>query len=436
VHEGAQEICLDKLGRFCAQEIASRRLYRARPRSMRRALVALLAAFGGQFAFEGVASASVGLTAARGSAQVDPGSGAFAIGHALMPAARDAQNPLALNPAPTNGNPLQGARFYADRWGSPAGKAELAPQNLFDPGFASALSVIASEPWADRFGAWNGPDPSRAVGGYLSTAYIADSGAVPMLATYRLVARQCAHGGLADSPSSVGAYKRFIDGLASAIGNFRAVLFLEMDSLITSPCLTSHARSIRVSELHYAITTLERNPHLVVYVDAGAADALPWRVAARLLSQEGVHQAQGFFLNSTHFDWTTTEIAYGQRIARALGGVHFVVNTGENGQGPLVPRDRTHQGNEVLCNPPGRGLGPKATTETGYAWVDAFAWTSNPGESSGACVPGAPGAGVYWPAYAAGLVRQANFNVTGPGASRLIRGSGNILAPSATRPKR
>src|SRR5258706_3697859 len=147
-----------------------------------------------------------------------------------------------------------------------------------------------------------------------------------------------------------------------------------MDSLITSPCLTSRARSVRISELHYAITTLERNPHLVVYVDAGAADALPWRVAASLLNQEGVHQAQGFFLNSTHFDWTTTEVAYGERIARALGGVHFVVNTGENGQGPLVPRDRAHQGNEVLCNPPGRGLGPKATTETGYAWVDGFAW--------------------------------------------------------------
>jgi endoglucanase len=259
---------------------------------------------------------------------------------------------------------------------------------------------------------------------------------VPLLATYRVVAKQCAHGGLPDSPSSVAAYKRFVDGLASGIGNFRAVLFLEMDSLITSPCLTSRARSVRISELHYAITTLEGNPHLVVYVDAGAADALPWRLAARLLSQEGVHQAQGFFLNSTHFDWTTTEVAYGQRIARALGGVHFVVNTGENGQGPLVPRDRVHQGNEVLCNPPGRGLGPKATTETGYAWVDAFAWTSNPGESSGRCVPGAPGAGAYWPAYAAGLVRQANFNVTGPGGSRLIRGSGNIWAHSSTRPKR
>ena len=50
-------------------------------------------------------------------------------------------------------------------------------------------------------------------------------------------------------------------------------------------------------------------------------------------------------------------------------------------------------GNEVLCNPPGRGLGPKPTTDTGFPNVDAFAWLDNPGGSSGACVPGAPPAG-------------------------------------------
>jgi endoglucanase len=260
------------------------------------------------------------------------------------------------------------------------------------------------------------------VNDYLRTAYVSDPGAVPLLATYRLVARQCQQGGIADSPSAVAAYEQFIDGLASGIGNFRAVLFLEIDSLITSPCLKPQGLSVRLSELHYAISTLERDPHLVVYVDGGAADALPWQEAASLLSQAGVHEAQGFFLNSTHFDWTTTEIAYGQRIAKALGNVHFVVNTGENGQGPLVPRDIVRHGMEVLCNPPGRGLGPKATTTTGYAWVDAFAWTSNPGESGGSCVPGAPATGVYWPAYAVSLVRHADFNITGPRHTQPRRG--------------
>ena len=255
---------------------------------------------------------------------------------------------------------------------------------------------------------------------YLRTAQVADPGAVPMMATYRLVANQCRDGGRADSPAQVGAYHRFVDGLARGIGNFRALLFLEMDSLITSGCLHPYGLSLRLAELRYAVDRLAGLPHLV-YLDAGAADANGWRDTARMLNEAGVHQTQGFLLNATHYDWTSSEIAYGQRIARALGGVHFVVNTGDNGRGPLVPPDRVHQGNEVLCNPPGRGLGPLATTNTGFMYVDAFAWTTNPGESGGAYVPGAPPTGRYWPACAAMLYAHADFNVTGPAMARLAR---------------
>ncbi len=154
-------------------------------------------------------------------------------------------------------------------------------------------------------------------------------------------------------------------------------------------------------------------PHLVLYLDGGAADAAPWRAEARMLNKAGVHDAQGFFLNATHFDWTTKELYYGQRIARALGGVHFVINTGENGRGPLIPPNPSQQGNEVLCNPPGRGLGP-LTVDTGYKWADGFLWFSNPGGSGGPRRPGAPATAHYWPAYAVMLVRNAVYRVTGP----------------------
>ena len=65
---------------------------------------------------------------------------------------------------------------------------------------------------------------------------------------------------------------------------------------------------------------------------------------------------------------------------------------------------------EVLCNPPA-GLGPLPTANTGFRNVDMFAWTSNPGESGGPCVPGAPPTGRYWPAYGLTLVRNADFRV-------------------------
>ncbi|MGI8579378.1 MAG: glycoside hydrolase family 6 protein [Solirubrobacteraceae bacterium] len=66
-------------------------------------------------------------------------------------------------------------------------------------------------------------------------------------------------------------------------------------------------------------------------------------------------------------------------------------------------------GNEVLCNPSGRALGPRPTTHTGRWHVDAYFWIGNPGRSGGACRPGAPGTGVWWADYALGLARRAAY---------------------------
>ena len=317
-----------------------------------------------------------------------------------------AGNPLALPSAPTGRNPLAGAQFFVDPQSEAAQAAKSNP----------ALNVIASEPGAARFGSFSFgspyvPDIGTAVSRYLTRAAVEAPGTVPMLATYRLVYGHCGH--WSDPPSEQQAYHSFIAGLAQGIGSYQAVLFLEQDALITSPCLTSQGVAVRMAELNDAINVLTSTcPHLVIYLDAGASDALHARDAASLLNRAGVAKIQGFFLNATHFDWTSREIRYGEQISRMTGGKHFVINTGESGRGPLVPKDIVHQGNEVLCNPPGRGLGPKPTTSTGYPNVDMFAWTSNPGESGGHCGAGAPATGVFWPAYALMLVRNANFKVS------------------------
>jgi len=323
-----------------------------------------------------------------------------------------ADNPLELTVAPRGANPLAGARFYVD----PDSKAAIAARQY--PG----LETIASEPGAARFGSFsygaNGvPSIAAAVNWYLSRAAVQQPGEVPMIATYRLVDGHC--GNWADPPSAQRAYHDFIEGFAQGIGTYRAVLFLEMDSLITAPCLSGHGVAVRMHELRDAINILTADcPHLVIYLDGGAADALPARRTASLLMRAGVSKIQGFFLNSTHFDWTATEIAYGEQISRMTGGKHFVVNTGENGRGPLVPPDPAREGLEVLCNPPGRGLGPRPTTNTGYRNVDAFAWTTDPGESGGKCVPGAPPTGDYWPAYGLMLVRNASSDLGPTAATR------------------
>jgi endoglucanase len=321
------------------------------------------------------------------------------------PIASASSSSPAAPPAPQTGNPLAGLRFFVDPRSTAARLAGRYP----------ALASIARQPGTARFGNFSYTSPyvgdiGIAVSRYLARAAAEQPGAVPMLATYRVVDGHC--GRWADPPQDVASYHNFIQGFAQGIGSYRAVLFLEEDALITAGCLTPYGVAVRMGELRDAINVLIATcPHLVIYLDAGAADALPARRAATLLRRAGVAKIQGFFLNSTHFDWTLHEIRYGERISRLTGGKHFVVNTGEAGRGPLRPRNIVKQGNEVLCNPAGRGLGPAPTTNTGFPNVDAFAWTSNPGESGGSCGSGAPPAGAYWPAYALGLVRNARLSV-------------------------
>jgi endoglucanase len=329
-------------------------------------------------------------------------------------APRDVADPLGV-PTPTEGNLIAGAKLYVDPH-SPAALAERHIQRS-DPTSARLLSEIAAEPDAHRFYMWNmGDNVAGQVAHYLEGTQVQQPGTTVMLSTYTLVHQRC---GFTATPAMESRFDNFINKVAAGIGNFHVVFFLELDSLITAPCLTHAQLAIRDAELAHGVAALEADPHTVVYLDGGAADAAPARKQARYLRGAGVAQSQGFFLNATHFDWTTKELHYGQQISRLLGGAHFVVNTGENGRGPLAPADLVRQGNEVLCNPPGRGLGPlsvdhRVAEQTGYVDNDGLLWFSNPGGSGGSCRPGAPATGVFWPAYAEMLARNRVDGVKGP----------------------
>jgi endoglucanase len=333
---------------------------------------------------------------------------------------RDTTNPLEI-PGPITGNPIAGTRFYVD----PASPAAAAARHFAGskPAWAGLLNRIASAPTVHRFYMWNiGGNVAGQVAHYLEATQLQQPGSTVMLSTYSLVHGPC---GLTATPAVQRRYDNFIRQVAQGIGNTHVVFFLELDSLITAPCLSRSQLAIREAELRYAVSALEADPHVVVYLDGGAADAVAPAEEAGYLRGSGVAQAQGFFLNSTHFDWTTSELRYGQKMSRMLGGAHFVVNTGENGLGPLRPGNLVKQGNEVLCNPPGRGLGPlsvvnRVAQPTGYAGADGLLWFSNPGGSGGQCVPGAPPTGVFWPAYAVMLAKNWVNRVNGPNA-RLAR---------------
>jgi endoglucanase len=299
--------------------------------------------------------------------------------------------------------------------------AAMVPTLTFDaPQNARKIQLmmkVAAQPETKRFGGWNSSAEVRdQVSRLIQRVEDYSPGQVPLLAVYRLKHVRC--GGQADSSSEQGAYRHWIDDFARAVGSHHAIVFLEQDSLITTGCLSHRGLSIRMGELRYATRRLGGLPHTVTYLDAGAADAVPAGRISQLLRAAGVANIEGFFLNSTHFDWTSTEMSFGRRISRALHNIHFVVNTAVNGQGPLRPASRVHSGNEVLCNPADRGLGIRPTTKTPSPLVDAFMWIGNVGRSGGRCGASSLGTGAFDANLALGLAARANERL-GPGSPSL-----------------
>ncbi len=167
----------------------------------------------------------------------------------------------------------------------------------------------------------------------------------------------------------------------------QAAVILEPDALGVmgkkSGCLGHGARKRRLANLKYAATVLGAlGPNVATYIDAGASDWLTTGEAVRMLRAAGVSRVRGFALNSSHFNTTRQELAYGTKIARKLG-THFIVNTAENGRGALKKR---YWGKAKFkskwCNPRNSGLGGLPTTKTGTPYADALLWVSRPGLST------------------------------------------------------
>ena len=325
--------------------------------------------------------------------------------------ARDPTNVLGYQ-QPTNGDPLQFANWYIFGANSAASLAAKHYQNS-NPPWSTAFDVLANTPGSGsvRFWMWNQPASKIAgtVEKWLADAEHSQPGTTVQMTSYNLV-----HGNI--SPSKIkNRYEAWISELARGIGNFRVVFYLEEDALITMPRVSPAQRKVREAEIAYAVKALEQDPHVVVYIDAGASDTLITpKQYARMLKASDVAQAQGFAVNSTHNEWVTTEMHFGQKVSSYLGGAHFVVQSGTAGRGPALNRHPRTQGIENLCNPPGLGLGP-LTWNTGYKYVDGLMWYANVGFTANiACHDGEPGLAKFWAPYAYQIIKRRVNTITGP----------------------
>ena len=294
--------------------------------------------------------------------------------------------------APTDGgNPFAGARGFIDP-GSDA-RRDADARRASDPAGARALDRIAAGSTADWYGEWVPTgDLARVVGDRVSTQTA--TGALPVLVTYAIPGRDCGSysaGGAGDPQ----AYRDWIEQFAVGIADRKAVVIVEPDGLAQLDCLSGDKATERTELIRWAAQRLEQGAQTTVYLDAGTAGwKSPEEMAGRL-TDAGVSATRGFAVNVSNFATTEASTAYGDDIARRLGGApRYLIDTSRNGNGS----------DGTWCNPPGRKLGAALTTDTGSGQADALTWIKRVGESDGTC-NGGPPAGTWWSEYAIALAQ-------------------------------
>ncbi|MEV0205775.1 glycoside hydrolase family 6 protein [Streptomyces sp. NPDC050788] len=286
-------------------------------------------------------------------------------------------------------------------WVNPDGNAArqvAAYEKVGKDDEAEQIRKIAEQPT----GEWIGPEnPEQEAKGYTEAADKA--GRTALLVLYNIPHRDCgqySQGGAADGD----AYRTWIDGVASGIGDRAATVILEPDAILhlVDGCTENEFHEERYDLLKGAITKLKSLKNTKVYLDAGNAG---WGHPDQIyepLQWAGIAQADGFAVNVSNFYSTKDSVAYGKQLSAKVGDKHFVIDTSRNGKGPYTAGDE----DERWCNPPGRALGETPTTKTADPLVDAYLWVKRPGESDGTC-KGGPKAGQWWASYALKLAKAS-----------------------------
>ena len=289
-------------------------------------------------------------------------------------------------------NPLAGFRLYVNP-DSPA-RQQAGEWRETRPQDAALLDKIAAQPmafWLVR----NNRSVALDIKKIVSAAE--EEKAVPCFVTYFFPERDrggFSGGGAQDAKEYLG----WIQAIADSIGDRKAIVILEPDTLGLLPNVPELEKERRLTLLRKAAYIFGQKRGVLSYLDAGHCNWVSPGEMASLLQRVGIGTARGFALNVSNFYPNDEVIAYGNKISKLLNGKPFVIDTSRNGLGT------TNQ----LFNPPGRALGLPPGVRTGYAHVDAFLWVKNPGEADGTA-NGGPVAGQWWAEYALGLAERARW---------------------------
>jgi endoglucanase len=139
---------------------------------------------------------------------------------------------------------------------------------------------------------------------------------------YNIPDRDCG-GFSAGGAQTTADYEAWIDAVAGAIGEHRAIVILEPDALANLPSdcgqdPTGQLTTDRYTQLGYAIDSLEAHPGARVYLDAGHSH---WQSVGNMASRlvhAGLSRTQGFFLNVSNYQPTAPLIQYGTWIGECI----------------------------------------------------------------------------------------------------------------------
>lgn len=292
--------------------------------------------------------------------------------------------------APESGRDAQAVNVYAEGEGyaDPASPAAQAARRAEQDGDVEAQRVF-DRLAATAQGIWLTPEeyPAGQVGEFVTRIVddADDAGQVPTFVVYGVPDRDCT-GGFSEGGLPADEYGPWVQEIADAAGaGARPVVVLEPDALASA--LECDARAERVRLIGDAVDRLV-GAGVTTYLDGGHSNWIDPSDLADLLEEVGIDDVRGFATNVSNYQTDEDERAYGEKLSGMLGGAHYIIDSGRNGNGSTGE----------WCNPSGRAYGtdPAAAPEGDAAHLDAYVWVKPAGESDGEC-NGGPAAGEFWP---------------------------------------
>jgi endoglucanase len=272
-------------------------------------------------------------------------------------------------------------------YAEPDSRAAQAAEQAEERGDADA-QVVLDRLAATPSGIWLTPEeyPAGRVGPFVgdTVADAAAAGRLPTFVVYGIPDRDCT-GGFSEGGLPADQYGPWVQEIADAAATGPSVVVVEPDALASA--LECPHRAERVRLIADAVGRLAE-AGVTTYVDGGHSNWVDPDRLAPLLERVGVDDVRGFASNVSNYQSDDDERAYGEQLSGLLGGAHYIIDSGRNGNGST----------DDWCNPPDRAYGqdPAAAPRGDAAHLDAYVWVKPPGESDGEC-HGGPPAGQFWP---------------------------------------